>query len=121
MFETQHIQENCLNSSENHKTKVMNEFVIRHPEDGIYLGNFMGLGFWSLLDPAGQDAAVTFPCEKAAQDHIHSWESDADSQLHIISKLKIVPVAVAESGYATIKECEAAGLPGWNANAIARA
>ena len=34
-------------------------FVLYHPEDGVYLGGFMGLGFWSNLDPVGQPEAVT--------------------------------------------------------------
>ncbi len=28
--------------------------VIVHNEMGVYLGSCMGLGFWTLLDPAGQ-------------------------------------------------------------------
>lgn len=49
--------------------------LIVHPTLGIYLGNAMGLGFWSHLDPCGQDAAVAFPDEDAAQAHTAAWNA----------------------------------------------
>ena len=44
----------------------MKAIVIFHEEMGVYLGNALGLGFWSMLDPAGQTSAVCFPDEDAA-------------------------------------------------------
>jgi len=54
------------------------EIVITHPEMGIYLGNCLGLGFWTLIDPVGQPAATTFPDADAARTHISSWDENND-------------------------------------------
>lgn len=75
--------------------------------DGIYLGNCMGMGFWSLLDPVGQDHAVTFPTVSEALDHVKEWVTP------IVVITPALEVADPE-GYATIAECVAAGLPGWD-------
>ena len=48
--------------------------VIFHPEMGIYLGSFIGFAFWSKLDAAGQDFAVTAP-------RISKDDSDAKSSM----------------------------------------
>lgn len=49
-------------------------FVITHPQMGVYLGNCMGLGFWSKMDTVGQNAAVTFASVTSAEAHISSWD-----------------------------------------------
>ena len=51
----------------------MTHYVITHKTLGIYLGSALGLGFWSLLDCAGQDSAVLFNSTEAAATHIASW------------------------------------------------
>lgn len=80
--------------------------VITHPENGIYLGNCMGLGFWSKLDSAGQTCAVTFPTAQDAIAHIRSWDNNNDP-----ASCAIVGVTPSgEDGYATIKDLRAAGL-----------
>lgn len=85
----------------------MGRFVLYHPELGVYLGNALGLGFWSALDPGGQGAAVTFPDEDAALVHAAAWA-------HPVVGLQVRPVLVeAGCGYATVEECMLAGLPGW--------
>ncbi len=54
-------------------------------ELGIYLGSFMGLGFWSKLDKAGQDEAVTFPDEESAREYMATWENPvADARIETI-------------------------------------
>lgn len=53
--------------------------LITRPDFGIYVGHALGFGFWSLLDTAGQDCAVTFPDEAAARDHISSWDNPPDT------------------------------------------
>lgn len=82
----------------------MTTVVITHPKMGIYLGSCMGLGIWSMLDPAGQDAAVTFPSEAAATRVITTWESNGDPAAY-----RFEPVACA-GPYAEIPELVAAGL-----------
>jgi hypothetical protein len=95
---------------------MFSEFVIHRPTDGVYLGNCLGLGFWYNLDPVGQPAAATFSSVQEAKAHIRVWEANPDYPQQTLPDLKIVPVTVKESGFATIKECVAAGLPPWTPN-----
>jgi len=82
-------------------------FVISHPEHGIYLGNCMGLGFWSKIDPVGQPSAVTFPTQSEAEEHMSKWDDGRplDVTLH--------EVTPDNGDYASISACVAAGLDGW--------
>ena len=82
----------------------MTRVVITHPEMGIYLGTFLGLGTWSLLDPAGQDAAVSFAGENVAADVIRTWERNGDPAAYTF-----VPVA-GDGPWVDIPELQAAGL-----------
>jgi hypothetical protein len=52
----------------------MEKFILVHKEDGVYVGNALGLGFWSRLDAADQESAVTFDSEQEAKDHVASWD-----------------------------------------------
>lgn len=61
--------------------------IITHPEYGIYLGSFLGLSFWSLMDMAGQDAACTFKTEDEAKEHVSTWDMNNNT---------------AEYGYASV-------------------
>ena len=88
----------------------MKRYVIFHEKFGIYLGELFGLGFWSYLDPAGQNSAVTFPSEKEAQAHADSWETPQEG-------CRFVEVEIAHKRYATIAECAAADLP-WFQHAV---
>jgi hypothetical protein len=77
--------------------------VLTHPDMGVYLGNCLGLGFWTLLDTAGQQEAVTFPDIDTARAHIRSWEANADPAAY-----DFVPVDCID--YATIADLAKAGL-----------
>lgn len=79
-------------------------------EAGVYLGNCMGLGFWSKLDPVGQDVAVTFATPEALAAHVATWDSPMQGG--------VWPVAVEPSGgiYATIDDCFHVGLETWDPN-----
>jgi hypothetical protein len=83
---------------------VANRIVLVHPEFGVYLGNCMGLGFWTLLDTAGQDQAITFNSETEARSHISTWEanSNPDDYSYI--------TVLCEEEYATVMELIKAGL-----------
>lgn len=61
---------------------VTTRYVITHPDMGVYLGNALGMGFWTKLDSVDQQAAVTFPDIKAARDHVASWEGERDPDLY---------------------------------------
>tara|TARA_B100000965_G_scaffold315202_1_gene275386 strand:+ start:1230 stop:1523 length:294 start_codon:yes stop_codon:yes gene_type:complete len=79
--------------------------VVTHPEWGIYLGNFWGLGFWSLLDGAGQPAAVTMASEEAAKSHVSDWAENNDPGTYAY-----VTVTCSDGEYATPAELARAGL-----------
>lgn len=81
--------------------------VIYSEKDGIYLGNCMGLGFWTKLDPVGQDGAVTFPSAQEAETHMAEWAGGRPDDI------KLVEVTAEADGYATMASCILAGLPGW--------
>lgn len=83
--------------------------VIFSHEQGVYLGSCMGLGFWSNLDPVGQDAAVTFPDVSAAEGYMASWDCGRPDNV------SFVEVVADADGFASIAACQAAGLPAWSA------
>ncbi|MFC3724439.1 hypothetical protein [Neoaquamicrobium sediminum] len=56
----------------------MKRVVITHPQMGVYLGNAMGFGFFSLLDCVGHSQAVSFGSVSAAQEHIKNWANHSD-------------------------------------------
>lgn len=81
--------------------------VIFTEAEGIYLGNCMGLGFWSKLDPVGQDAAVTFPDTDAAEQHMAEWDSGRPDGVTFVA------VAADAEGFASMTACVLAGMPAW--------
>lgn len=82
--------------------------IISHKEMGIYLGSCMGMGFWSKLDSAGQDKAVTFDNIAQAKEVIQSWNEPHNTKDYYFTRIQI-----ADLYYATISEVLAAGLEGW--------
>lgn len=85
-------------------------YVLYSPKCGIYLGSLLGLGLWSGIDPAGQDSAPTFASFDVAADFA--------SKLGSIEDATPKPVQLySTSGWATVRECEAAGLPRWDPDA----
>ncbi len=84
-------------------------YLVYSESQGIYLGSALGMDFWSNMNPIGQDAAFTFPTEQDASGLVddyrkRDWATD----------LRIVAVQPAGNQYATIAECVAVGLPGWD-------
>jgi hypothetical protein len=71
---------------------------------GAYLGECMGLGFWTKIDHVDQSEAWTWESKEEAEGF------NAD---HGIEGSRIVPVEVASPPYATIDECVAAGAERW--------
>ncbi|MFG1270597.1 hypothetical protein V5F40_21845, partial [Xanthobacter sp. DSM 14520] len=80
------------------------KIVIVHLEWGVYIGNALGLGFWSMLDSAGQFVAVIFASEADAEAHIRSWDEN-----NTPSAYRLVSVAAA-GRWASLAELRAAGL-----------
>lgn len=96
--------------------------VITHPSMGVYLGNCLGLGFWTLRDGLVRERhgltladrieqrpepgeAVAFPNEAAARAHVAAWDENNDPDAYAY-------VAAARPGarYATIADLIGAGL-----------
>ena len=90
------------------------EYIIYHPTEGVYLGSCFGLGFWSNIDPVGQDSAVTFKTESNARELVDNWAALPDFPKRLIGDMKIIAVFNSQPGFATVAECVAAGLPAWN-------
>lgn len=87
-------------------------YVIYKEEYGIFLGECLGLGFWSKLDPAGQDCVVCFAKEQEAEDYIKECKME-DS--------KVIPVKTKGWGNpVTMEECVAAGLPPWSVKQLSQ-
>jgi hypothetical protein len=84
---------------------MFKRIVIICPEKGIYLGNCMGMGFFTLLDPVGQPVAVVFETQGQAAQHILGWDS-----ANRPDDYRFVPVDTANDRFATIPELKAAGL-----------
>jgi hypothetical protein len=85
----------------------MKKYVLYNEEQGIFLGGWMGLGFWTKLETGGQDAACTFASVKDGEDYIATWPADQRNK-----EYKLVQVE-AIGRWATIQECVEAGLPSW--------
>lgn len=87
-------------------------YVIYHPEMGVYLGHCLGLAFFSKLDAAGQDCAVTSETEAAAWMVVAELRRSGTLNTH---NFTIVPVTPdRDEFFATIVACVAAGLPAWS-------
>ena len=95
--------------------------VIYSEELGVYLGHCLGLGFWSKLDPVGQDKAPLFDDEVQAQAHIDSWDEKPTFDYRFVSveqcTLDVNPLR-SPGPYADIGACVRAGLPSWDPNAV---
>jgi len=91
----------------------MKRIIIYTKEEGIFLGECLGFGFWSKLDPVGQDSAVTFPDIETAKSYVKSWKNQ-------LSGIQFKEIKITDTNqhtgefYASIKDCINAGLPGWN-------
>jgi hypothetical protein len=84
-----------------------NDFLIVHPQYGVYLGSAMGRGYWSKVDSVGQPAAVTFRSRQEALDYMASWAVSPPPGVELL------PVVSDGPGYATIAACVRAGAPAW--------
>lgn len=79
-------------------------FVITHPEYGVFLGCSLGFALWSNLDPVGQISACTF----RDSDHAHQFLDILVAQ-EDIAACKVVPVR-CEGPWADIATLKEAGL-----------
>ncbi len=94
------------------RRRLNRQIVIYTRSEGVYLGSAIGFGFWSKLDPAGQDAAVTFPSVREAKRAVSNWKTKPTG----IQYKQVRGDITKKDGsvYASIEACFRAGLPGWD-------
>jgi hypothetical protein len=83
------------------------DFLIVHPEYGVYLGCHQGRGYWSKVCAAGQPAAVTFGSRQEALDYMASWPVSPPPGVSLLS------VSSDGPGWATMGACVRAGAAPW--------
>ncbi|SER39957.1 MULTISPECIES: hypothetical protein [Pseudomonas] len=95
-------------------------YVIAHSKDGVFLGHMLGLGFWSKLDPVGQEAAPCWPSMEEARDFVETWDLPAEEKEDFLSQLRFVAVTadVFNHTAASISACRKAGLDAWDPNGV---
>lgn len=79
--------------------------VITHPERGIFVGNAMGFGLWSMWDAGNQTSVATFESEEQAREYVQSWLEGNDEAQYGYSSVEAV-----DEYSATMDELRAAGL-----------
>lgn len=79
--------------------------IVDRKEWGIYLGSFLGLGFWSRSDAGDQHSACVFPTEHDARTFVRGWENNNDPDCY-----RYVSVKSDARNHATVPELKAAGL-----------
>ncbi len=72
-------------------------YLLVHPEWGVYLGSMWSLGFWSKLDPVGQNSAAVFENWQEIHDFVDTWESKP-------KEYDIEEITTEDPNYATISE-----------------
>lgn len=84
----------------------MKKIAITHSEYGIYIGQAIGLGFWSKLDSAGKDKVIVFDTVEDAKEFLLSeFKIPLDA-----ANYEFPEVEVLDEWYADIEELRAAGL-----------
>lgn len=78
--------------------------VIVHENDGIFVGQAMGLAFFTKLDAAGQATVATFLDEADARDFVSTWEPQVDGDAFTYAEVDV------DRDFAEIHELCAAGL-----------
>ena len=84
-------------------------YLLIHPEWGIYLGEFIGLGFWSKLDSVGQTYAVVFLSQREALEFASKTFPTTES-----TRMETTPILTKRRQYALLEEIVEAGLEGWD-------
>ena len=74
-------------------------------DEGVFIGAFMGITFWSLWDTAGQPKVAVFASEEQARQFF------APVGEEYVAGLKFVKVLTALDRYASADELEEAGVP----------
>lgn len=87
-------------------------YILYTEDKGIFIGSFLGLGFWSKLDPVNQTHAIVFESKEIAEQLISEWLTHPGN-------FKLIPIQTQELGYASLEEISAIGLPIWSSDSPA--
>jgi hypothetical protein len=90
----------------------MSKGICVHSEYGIFLGTFLGMGFWSKLSPdhaQGQTAAPLFKDEEEMMNFFKNCESP-----ELAEHITFVPAPDDDRGYVNETTLIAMGIEGWN-------
>jgi hypothetical protein len=87
---------------------VIKAYVIACEPLGVYLGNAMGMSFWTRLDTCGNPYAVAFATKDAARAHVASWltNNHPASYRYVECEADIM----GDTLFASIDQLKAAGL-----------
>ena len=92
----------------------MERWILVHKEMGIFLGSCMGMGFWSKLDAAGQEEAVTFDSFMAAAKAISEWGGEQEDPVEVQTVFLEEPSLQSDGAvFMTIADAVRNGLPEW--------
>lgn len=86
--------------------QLMPRYILNHPELGVFVGECLGLVFWSQLDAVGQSEVVTFPDESSARYELKMMYPTDSSAAEVIK-------VETDTPYATEAQCVAAGAKPW--------
>lgn len=89
-------------------------FVLYVETWGVFVGTFLGLGFWSKTDPVDQPCAPVFDTYEDAVAFMRTQTTPGG----VLPVYKVVPVLTTKLDRASIAECVAAGLPPWDAPGV---
>lgn len=82
--------------------------VIYSDSYGVFIGEALGLAFWSKLETGDQPGAATFIDEADAQDYMKGWLTPPPDDVRVVSVIADMP----RHG-ASVAACVRAGLPDW--------
>jgi hypothetical protein len=88
-------------------------YLAVHPVYGVYLGHYMGRGFWTKIDHVGQDLAATFNSKSEVDRIVYNsgGQLDGVEAARVITKMEPDKNGTC---YATIAECVEAGCEPWD-------
>lgn len=89
-------------------SELKTDVLITHPENGVFLGACLGMGFWSKLDSIDQPSAVTFESQAQAEDFLSTCVGDS------FEGVQFVPVVPDMGHFASVQACVAAGQEAWD-------
>lgn len=86
-------------------------FIIVSKEAGVFLGECLGMLFWSELDAVGQGSAISFVTRQRADDLVAE-----NPEAFPMDDINIIPVKTSDLYWASMAECMLSGVKDWTRN-----